>query len=97
MAARIFAVLAALFLVSAVAVATLTPQGLTLGQGLLMVDRNLPLWLRDHTTGWMWDWAELPFLIRPLWLIPACLGLICAGMSASFNLGNASHSRRRRS
>ena len=49
MAARIFAVLAALFLVSAVAIATLTPQGLTLGQGLLMMDRGLPgLAARPH-------------------------------------------------
>lgn len=97
MAARIFAVLAALFLVSAVAIGTLTPPGLTLGQGLVMLDRGGPAWLRDHSAGWMWDWLEYPFMVRPLWLIPACLGLICAGMALSLNLGNASQSRRRRS
>jgi len=97
MASRIFAVLAALLLVSAVAVATLSPQGLTLGQGLLMLDRGWPAWLRANSADWMWEWLELPFLIRPLWLPLACLGLICAGMSATLNLGNASPSRRRRS
>ncbi len=97
MAARIFAVLAALFLVSAVAIGTLTPQGLTLGQGLLMLDRGSPVWLKEHSIDWLWDWLWVPFLVRPLWLLPACLGLICAGMAASLNIGNASHSRRRRS
>src|SRR5690349_3680019 len=97
MAARIFAVLAALFLVSAVALATLAPPGLTLGQGWVMLDRAGPGWLRDHSWAWMWEWIELPFMIRPLWLIPACLGLICAGMATTLNFGNPSHSRRRRS
>jgi hypothetical protein len=97
MAARVFAVLAALLLVSAVAIGTLTQPGMTLGQGILLLDRGALLWLRDHSAAWMWDWTELPFLVRPLWLIPACLGLICAGMAASLNLGNASPSRRRRS
>ncbi len=97
MASRIFAVLAALLLVSAVAIATLTPQGLTLGQGLVLLDRGLSAWLRAHSTAWMWEWLELPLLLRPLWLVPASLGVICAGVAASFNLGNASPSRRRRS
>ncbi len=97
MLARVFAVLAALLLVGAVAIAALTPAGLTLGQGLLLLDRNSPAWLRAHTAIWMWDWLELPFLVRPLWLIQASLGVICAGMAATLNLGNASPSRRKRS
>ena len=97
MAARVFAVLAALFLVSAVAIATLTPASLSLGQGLLMLDRAMPGWLREHSPGWVWEWMEYPFLVRPVWLLPACLGVICAGLAASFNLGATSPSRRRRS
>jgi hypothetical protein len=97
MAARVFAVLAALFLVSAVAIGTLTPPGLTLGQGLVMLDRGGPSWLRDHSASWVWDWLEVPFMVRPLWLMPACIGLICVGLAASLNLGNASPSRRGRS
>lgn len=95
MAARIFAVLAALLLVAAVAIGTLTPPGLTLGQGLVMLDRAGPTWLREHSAAWLWNFIEVPFMVRPLWLIPACLGLICAGMAATFNLGSASPRRRR--
>jgi hypothetical protein len=97
MMARVFAVLAAFFLVSAVAIGTLTQPGLTLGQGILMLDRAAFVWLREHSMPWIWDWLELPFMVRPLWLIPACLGLICAGMAATLNLGSTSPSRRRRS
>lgn len=97
MAARVFAVLAAVFLVSAVALASLTPFGLTLGQGLVQWDEAAPAWLQRHSLAWAWDWVELPFLLRPLWLIPATLGLVCAGLAASFNFGRASPSRRRRS
>jgi hypothetical protein len=97
MAARIFAVLAALCLVAAVALGTLAPPGLTLGQGLLMLARSGPAWLRDHSTTWMWDWLEYPFMVRPLWLIPACLGLVFAGLAFTLNLGSTSPSRRRRS
>ena len=94
MAARVFAVLAALFLVASVAIGTLAP-GLTLGQGLVMLDHAGPVWLREHSAAWLWNWLEVPFMVRPLWLIPACLGLICAGMAASLNLGSASPRRRR--
>ena len=95
MAARIFAVFAAFFLVGAVAVGALTPTGLTLGQGLAMLDNNSPTWLREHSLAALWNWVEVPFMIRPLWLIPACLGLICAGMATTLNIGDASPRRRR--
>ncbi len=95
MAARVFAVLAALFLVGSVALATLAPPGLTLGQGLVWLDHTGPTWLREHSPAWAWNWLEVPFMVRPLWLIPACLGLICAGMAATLNLGSASPRRRR--
>lgn len=97
MVARVFAVLAALFLVGSVAIGTLTPPGLTLGQGLVMLDHGGPAWFREHSAAWIWNWLEVPFMVRPLWLLPACLGLICAGMAASLNLGNSPQSRRRRS
>ena len=42
MLARIFAVFAALFLVASVAIGTLFPTGLSLGQGLAMLDRCRP-------------------------------------------------------
>lgn len=96
-AARILAVLAALFLVTAVAILALTPLGMTLGQGLALVDGSALPWLQQRSAAWLWIWIETPFLLRPLWLIPAGAGLICIGAAASLNFGKASPSRRKRS
>jgi hypothetical protein len=32
-------------------------------------------------TPWLWTEVLLPVLVRPAWLLPAGLGLICAGLS----------------
>ena len=96
-ASRIFAALAALLLVTAVAIAALTPFGMTLGQGLMQLDGTWLNWMQKQSPAWGWTWIEMPFLLRPLWLIPAGLGLICAGAAASLNFGRASPSRRKRS
>ncbi len=96
-ASRIFATLAALFLVAAVAIAALTPLGMTLGQGLMQMDGTWLSWIQKQSPLWSWTWLELPLLLRPLWLIPAGIGLICAGAAASLNFGRASPSRRKRS
>ena len=95
MAARVFAVLAAVLLVVSVAIGTLTAQGLTLGQGLVILDHDMAGWLREHSPPWVWNWIEVPFMLRPLWLFPACLGVICAGMALTLNLGDAPPRRRR--
>ena len=75
----------------------LTPLGMTLGQGLMLMDGNWLAWIQKQSPSWSWAWLELPFLLRPLWLIPAGMGLICAGAAASLNFGRASPSRRKRS
>jgi hypothetical protein len=95
MAARVFAVFAALLLVASIAIGTLMPPGLTLGRALALMDPGNPGWLRDHSVPWLWNWIEVPFMVRPLWLIPAFLGLICAGMATTLNIGDASPRRRR--
>ena len=97
MAARVFAVLAALLLVTATAIALLTPSGLTLAQGMLQVDAGWLDGVQARSPAWAWAWVEVPFLMRPLWLVPACLGLVFAGLAMSFSLGAASTTRRRRS
>ena len=97
MTARIFAVLAAALLVGAIGIASLTPLGLTLGQGLLMVDSSVLERVQSHSGAWLWTWIEMPVLLRPLWLLPASAGVVCAGLAVSFNFGKASPSRRRRS
>ena len=96
-AARVFTVLAAAFLVGAVALGSLMPVGTSLEQGLVMADRGAVDWIRASSARWLWDWIEAPFLVRPLWMVPAALGIVCAGAAASVNLGRASPSRRKRS
>lgn len=97
MVARIFAILAAAFLVAAIGIAALTTFGLTLGQGLVSLNAANVDWLRALSPVWIWDWIETPFLQRPLWLLPACLGVVCAGIATSCNFGKPSTTRRRRS
>ncbi len=97
MAARIFAVLAATFLVAAVGIASLMPLGMTLGYGLQRLDAGMVGWAKLHSVSWLWDWVEQPFLQRPLWLLPACAGLISTGLALTFSLDKPSPSRRRRS
>jgi hypothetical protein len=84
---RILAVISAVLLVGAVALATLGPPSVPLGQVLLMLDHDLTDALRSgieqHLSAWMWSDVVVPVLVRPAWLVPAALGLICAGAAFS--------------
>jgi hypothetical protein len=101
MAARILAVLAAALLVVTFALATLGSYDVSLGRGLVLMDHDLldaiqpdaahPLW---H---WLWDHLVVPFLVRPVWLLPAALGLLCAGVAATIASYGPHRSHRRRS
>ena len=97
MLARTFTILAAFLLVGAIAAAALVPAGTTLARGLGMMSGVIEPWLRVHSPGWLQDWVEMPMLSRPLWMLPAALGVICAGVAASATLGATSPSHRRRS
>jgi hypothetical protein len=84
---RILAVIAAILLVGSVAIATLGPPDVPLGQILLMLDHDLTEALRNsveqHLSAWIWADLVMPLLVRPAWLMPAALGLICAGVAFS--------------
>lgn len=84
---RILAVLAAALLVGAVALATIGPPDLPLGQVLLMLDHGATdaahAFVGRHVSEWAWSNLAMPVLIRPAWLVPAAFGLIAAGASAS--------------
>ena len=95
MTARAFAVLSAALLVIAVGLAALAPPGIPLGQGLLMLDGGAVRWIQAHTPAAAWNWVVSPFMNRPAWLPAAFLGLICAGLALTFNLGKPTTSRRR--
>ena len=61
---RILAILSAILLVGAVALATLGPPSVPLGQVLLMIDHDLTETLRtgieQHLAAWMWSDVALP-------------------------------------
>lgn len=99
---RCFAVLAACLLVGAFALATILPPDLALTDGLALIDRSLPTRLQAgsvaHLPPWVWNMCVVPFLIRPVWLLPAGFGVVCAGAALTFaSGGGAQRSRRRRS
>lgn len=97
LASRIFAVLAAAFLVVAFALAALAPDDLSLASGLELVDHDWLVWLPKHTVAWLWEWIERPLLVRPVWLLPAAFGLVCGGAALTLYSGPTSRSHRRRS
>jgi hypothetical protein len=100
-AQRILAVLAALLLVGAVALAMLGPPSVPLGQVMFMLDRDamdaLHSGIERHVSAWLWDYVARPLLLRPAWLLPAALGLICAGLSLSLSTRKSAHRSHRRS
>ena len=100
-AQRILAVLAAMLLVGAVALAMLGPPGVPLGQALFMVDHDLMeavhTFIDTHLATWLWDYLVVPLMLRPAWLVPAALGLLCGGMSLSLSTRKSTHRSHRRS
>jgi len=99
---RMFAILSAVFLVSAFALATILPPDLALRDALAMLDHALPGRLQAgavaNMPGWVWNVLALPLLLRPVWLLPAGLGVVCAGAAVTCaSSGGTQRSRRRRS
>ncbi len=80
---RIFAILAAVLLVGSVALASLMPTDTSLVQAFQAIDQGGPEHLQRMLIGLLghgfWDSVVVPLLVRPVWLIPVCLGLICVG------------------
>ena len=100
--AKAFAVLAAVFLVSAVAVGTLGPVDMSLGEGLSALDKarvaDVERFVRTHISGWLWDHPLKALFGRPVWLLPASIGLVLVGASCTAaTRGNPLNTRRRRS
>lgn len=98
---RIFAILSAILLVSAVAMATLGPQSISLGQAIFMLNHHgldsLVTWSNKALGAWAWRGMIQPMLVRPVWLLPASAGIICAGLSMSFSNRKSPHHSHRRS
>ena len=98
---RTFAIFAAALLVAAFGLAMLTPDGMTLDEGLAAMGPHAIGSFRhgvQHVLGaGAWTHLCMPLLVRPVWLIPLCLGMICAGVAASVSTpGESQHSTRTR-
>jgi hypothetical protein len=98
---RVLAVVSAVFLVSAVAIATFGSQSLSLGQALFLLDQDLVSDLLAFSNRLLGDWARetiiQPLLWRPAWLIPASGGIVCAGLSLTLSGRKTTRQSRRRS
>jgi hypothetical protein len=78
---RVMAVLAAAFLVGAFALVTIASPDTPLGAALYMLHPRSLYAMQTHISAWLWSGAAMPLLVRPAWLLPACLGIVCAGLS----------------
>ena len=102
MLAKILAVLSAAMLVGAVAVGTLGPPDMTLAEALARLDHAsltaVEGYVRTHLSDWLWDYPTTALLTRPVWLVPAAVGLVLAGGAlTAVQSQKATTSRRRRS
>ena len=100
-AQRVLAVLSAALLVGAVALAMLGPPQVPLGQLVFMLDHDLMeavhQFVGSHLASWLWDYMLVPVLVRPAWLVPGAIGLICGGLSLSLSTRKSAHRSHRRS
>ncbi len=90
-----------MLLVGAVAIAILGPPAVPLGQVVLMVDHDLMdatrRFVGSHLTMWLWDGLVVPVMMRPAWMVPAALGLLCGGVSLSLSTRKSAQRSHRRS
>jgi hypothetical protein len=84
---RTFTLLAAVLLVFAFALMILPPPTMSLAQGLSELNHALVMQAQHAVQralgSWAWMRVCVPVLVRPVWLMPLCLGLLCAGTAAS--------------
>jgi hypothetical protein len=98
---RIFAVLAAALLVGAVALGTLAPADMSLSEALTVASPALLDQIRhalsSRAGAFLWAYILNPVLVRPLWLLPTSLGLLCVGAAATCFPPPSGHTKHRRS
>jgi hypothetical protein len=86
---RIFAILAAMFLVAAVALGSILPADEPMSQVLADISSGSLLDLQSfeiaHFGAWAWRDITVPLLVRPVWMLPLGFGVICLGVMTSLN------------
>ena len=85
MLSRVFVVIAAALFVLSAALASVVGPMMPLNEGIRQVDMSVLLWLNDHASEWVKQWLLLPFMVRPVWLLPVSLGVVALGVAASVN------------
>ena len=88
------AALGAMFLVAGFALASLFDPLMTLAQLVVKVDQPLLMRLdqtqRSGAALWLWLHVAVPVLLRPDWLLPTMLGVVCIGFAAQLAWGKRS-------
>jgi hypothetical protein len=96
---RVFAVLAAALLVGSVALASLLPPEMSLREALAALDETWPEGLQRAVLASLgigiWESVVVPVLVRPVWLLPVALGLICVGGAVTTHSPAAPHTKQR--
>ncbi len=82
-----FAVVAAVLLVGSIALASLVPADTNLRQAINAMDGMAIEHAQHAFVGvfgrGFWEAMLVPLLVRPVWMIPVCLGLICVGAAVT--------------
>ena len=98
---RIFAVVAAVLLVGSIALASLVPSEMNLRQAIDSLDGMATEHAQHALVGvfghGFWEAVMVPLLVRPVWMIPVCLGLICVGGAVTALSQASPHRKQRRS
>jgi hypothetical protein len=99
--AKVFSVLAAAFLVGALALATLLPPDMSLHEAIHTIDALRADTFQQAMIGGLgkgfWDTAAVPLLMRPVWLAPLSLGVICVGAALSSSFQATPRTKRKQS
>lgn len=90
-AAKLFAAAGAMCLVASFAVASLMRPFATLAELMVLLDHRMFIaWDKaEHSpmATWLWVHLAMPLLVRPAWLVPTGMGLVCVGVATSFAWG----------
>jgi hypothetical protein len=99
--AKIFSALAAACLVGALALATLLPPDMSLHEAIHTIDALRADLFQQAMIGGLgkgfWESAAVPLLMRPVWLMPLSLGLICVGAALSSSFQATPRTKRKQS
>jgi hypothetical protein len=98
---RIFSVCAAVLLVASLAMATLLPPDTSLHEAMHDIDATGADDVQHAMVGMLgkgvWEAVVVPFLLRPVWLVPLSLGLICVGGALTARFHARPHTKRKQS